>query len=127
MERTPFVVSGEVGVWDDVLEYVRGRIPDVEFRTWFGQVRPLGIEDGTLMIGVPTTFAREWLKNNYGSILEEALGDLGASAPRVGFQVVQFQKTEQQGMFGDGSGSGSGAAHLPEPPKRQPPKPALRS
>jgi len=122
MERTPFAVSGEVGVWDDVLEYVRGRIPDVEFRTWFGQVRPLGIEDGTLMIGVPHSFAREWLKNNYTEVLEEALGDLGASTPKVGFQVVPFQKTEQQGMFTDGNGA---ASQVKEPPRPKAPKPAL--
>ncbi len=89
----------ENAIWEDILEYVRTQIPEVEFRTWFKQVRPLGIEEGTFMIGVPHSFAREWLKNHYGSVLESALRDLGAASPRVGFQVVSFPSFEQPDIF----------------------------
>jgi chromosomal replication initiator protein len=99
MERTPPAVSRESAIWEDILDFVRDQISDVEFRTWFKQVKPLGIEDGTFMIGVPHSFARDWLKSHYGSVLEQALRELGASSPRVGFQVVQFQAGAQQAMF----------------------------
>jgi len=93
------MLSRESAIWEDILEYVRDQIPEVEFRTWFKQVRPLGIEAGAFMIGVPHSFARDWLKGHYAPVLEQALRDLGAASPRVGFQVVSFQKTEQQDIF----------------------------
>ena len=89
----------ESAIWEDILTYVKEQIPDVEFRTWFKQVRPLGIEEGTFLIGVPHSFARDWLRDHYGNLIEQALEDLGASSPRVGFKVVPFPKTEQQDMF----------------------------
>ncbi len=89
----------EDAYWEDILSFVKERIPDVEFRTWFKQVKPLGIENGTFMIGVPTSFAKDWLKTHYASVMEEALGELGAPSPRVGFQVVSTLKTEQQDIF----------------------------
>ncbi len=89
----------ENAIWEDILEYVQTQIPEVEFRTWFKQVRPLGIDDGTFMIGVPHSFAREWLKNHYSPVLEHALRDLGAASPRVGFQVVNFPSSEQPDIF----------------------------
>ncbi len=92
-------MSQDHAIWDDILDYVQEQIPDVEYRTWFQQVRPLGIEHGTYMIGVPHSFARDWLKTHYAPVLETALRDLGAPSPRVGFQVVPFQHTEQQDMF----------------------------
>jgi chromosomal replication initiator protein len=92
-------LKAENHIWEDVLAFVREQIPEVEFRTWFKQVRPLGIEDGTFMIGVPHSFAREWLKSHYGSVIERALRDLGAASPRVGFQVVPFPASEQQDIF----------------------------
>ena len=92
-------MSQDHAIWDDILDYVQEQIPDVEYRTWFQQVRPLGIEHGTYMIGVPHSFARDWLKTHYAPVLETALRDLGAPSPRVGFQVVPFQQTEQQDMF----------------------------
>ena len=91
--------SQETAIWEDILDYVKRQIPDVEYRTWFKQVQPMGVDNGTFMIGVPHSFARDWLKTHYGSVLEQALRDLGAPSPRVGFQVVSFQKSEQQDMF----------------------------
>jgi chromosomal replication initiator protein len=93
------MLKQENAVWEDILEFIKDRIPEVEFRTWFKQVRPLGIEDGAFMIGVPHSFARDWLKDHYGAVLEQALRDLGAASPRVGFQVVAFQTSEQQDIF----------------------------
>ena len=95
----PTRMSQDTAIWNDILDYVQKEIPDVEYRTWFQQVRPLGIEDGAYMIGVPHSFARDWLKTHYASILESALADIGAPSPRVGFQVVAFQTTEQHDMF----------------------------
>ncbi len=86
-------------IWDDILEFVKDKIPDVEFRTWFKQVRPLGIDNGVFMIGVPHSFARDWLKSHYADVLEQALHGLGAASPRIGFQVVPGQPPEQQDIF----------------------------
>ena len=93
------MLSQENAIWNDILDYVSDQIPDVEFRTWFKQVRPLGIEHGTFMIGVPHSFARDWLKTHYGVVIEQALKDLGAASPRVGFQVVPFQNPQQDDIF----------------------------
>ena len=93
------MLSSETAIWDDVLDYVKNNIPEVEYRTWFEQVRPLGIENGAFMIGVPHSFARDWLRNHYGNLLEQALEGLGADSPRIEFQVVAFQSTEQKDMF----------------------------
>ncbi|MEM6427904.1 MAG: chromosomal replication initiator protein DnaA [Deinococcota bacterium] len=86
-------------IWEDLMEFVKDKIPEFEFQTWFKQVRPVGIQDGCFMIGVPHSFARDWLKNNYSEVLEQALRDLGAPSPKVGFQVVPQQTAEQQDIF----------------------------
>ncbi len=89
----------DLGIWDDVIARVREQIPEVEFRTWFTNVSPLGIEDGAFMLSVPHSFARDWLRNHYTDVIEAALKDLGVTSPRVGFQVVSTTTAEQQGMF----------------------------
>ncbi len=108
--------SRDQAIWDDILDALRDEIPEVEFRTWFKQVRPLGIDDGTFMVGVPHSFARDWLKGHYTDVIERTLKDLGASAPRVGFQVVPFQTSEQQDMF---------SSHDEKPQAAQASKPRL--
>ncbi|MEJ2666549.1 MAG: chromosomal replication initiator protein DnaA [Deinococcales bacterium] len=93
------MLSRDEAIWRDILEALREEIPEVEFRTWFRQVKPLGIDNGAFMVGVPHSFARDWLKGHYATLIERTLKDLGADAPRVAFQVVPFQTIEQQDMF----------------------------
>lgn len=107
-------------IWDDLLESIRQQIPDVEYRTWFKQVRPLGIEDGAFVIGVPNSFARDWLKNHYSSVIAQALKELGAESPRVNFQVTAFPAGEQPDIFS--SSSPAPAPSQAPPPARLNPK-----
>ena len=87
------------GIWDDVISRVRDELPEVEFRTWFSNVSLLGIEDGAFVIGVPTTFARDWIRSHYSPVIESSLKQLGVAEPRLGFQVMPGKAPEQQDIF----------------------------
>lgn len=114
------MLSRDHAIWDDVLGYVRKEISETEFRTWFKQVKPLGIQDGVFMLGVPHSFARDWIKNHFGQVIERALTDLGAPAPRVGFQVVSGAQAEQPDMFSVAAETQAGAATPVEKPHLNP-------
>ena len=103
------MLSRDHAIWDDVLDYVRGQISETEFRTWFKQVRPLGIDGGVFQLGVPHSFARDWIKNHFGEVIERALRDLGAPSPKIGFQVVSFAPSEQADLFSQPAASTPGA------------------
>lgn len=107
--------SRDHAIWDDVLDHVRREISETEFRTWFKQVRPLGIEDGTFVLGVPHTFARDWIKGHFAGVIEQALRDLGAPAPEIGFKVVSFAQTEQPDMFSQAQESNGVAPSVDRP------------
>ncbi|MFO8150555.1 MAG: chromosomal replication initiator protein DnaA [Trueperaceae bacterium] len=107
------MLSRDHAIWDDVLDYVRDQISETEFRTWFKQVRPLGISDGVFQLGVPHSFARDWIRNHFGEVLEQALRDLGAPSPKIGFQVVSFSASEQPDMFSQPAQSDARAAGAP--------------
>ncbi len=89
------------GIWEQVLDAVREHVPEVEFKTWFLSIKPLGIEDGALLLGAPSSFARDWLKDNYQEAIVRAMGDLGAAAPRIAFKVVPATASQQPGVFSE--------------------------
>jgi len=94
------VAGQERGIWEDLMQVVRERIPEVEFRTWFNQVTPVGFVDGAFVMGVPHTFARDWLRSKYTDVLELALAEIGAQPPRIAFQVTGVKGSEQHDLFG---------------------------
>ncbi len=75
-------------IWQNVLSYIRNNITEVEYHTWFERIRPLGIQGGVLELGVPTSFAGEWIKKHYADLIQEALLHLGATSPRFELKVV---------------------------------------
>lgn len=75
-------------IWADVLAYVRKNISEVEYHTWFAPVKNLGVQDGSLVLGVRNSFAQEWFRKHYLELLEDALRNLGAQSPQVSFEVL---------------------------------------
>ncbi|WP_221090191.1 chromosomal replication initiator protein DnaA [Deinococcus aquaedulcis] len=75
-------------IWADVLGYVRKNISEVEYHTWFAPVKNLGVQEGSLVLGVRNSFAQEWFRKHYLELLEDALRSLGAQNPQVTFQVL---------------------------------------
>jgi chromosomal replication initiator protein len=114
------MLSRDHAIWEDVLDYVRDQISETEFRTWFKQVRPLGIDGGVFQLGVPHSFARDWIKNHFGEVLEQALRDLGAPSPKIGFQVVSFAPSEQADLFSQPPPEAATPAGHPDRPRFNP-------
>ncbi len=88
----------ETEIWQEAIDYIRERVSEVEFHTWFERMRPLGVREGVLELGVPTSFAREWVQKHYAPLIKEALARLGAAAPRFALKVVPGQAV-QTGIF----------------------------
>ncbi len=91
-------------IWDYIREYVRRGIPDVEYHTWFSRIKPVGVENGVLTLGVPNSFSAEWLKAHYIGLLEEGMRSLGASNPKINFKILP--STQEPVLIPDKPNSG---------------------
>lgn len=93
--------QSNTGVWDDILTYLKQQISDVEFNTWFGQVKPLGMEDGVFILGVPHSFARDWITAQYGDLINEAFKEFGINNPNISYRILPQGPVEQTDMFSE--------------------------
>ncbi len=60
-------------IWDQVQPRVRAELADSTWATRFYGIRPLGLLDGILVLGVPNALAAEKIRSQYLPILESAL------------------------------------------------------
>src|SRR5699024_4792848 len=79
--------------------HLRSQLSERDFKTWFSQVRPVGIQQGAFVIGVTGTFARDWIRDNFMPQIEAGLRQLGAETPKVGLQVLPLEEARQQDIF----------------------------
>jgi chromosomal replication initiator protein len=74
-------------IWDTALGELQLQVSKPNYRTWFGKTVGLSYRDNEFTIGVPNTFAAEYLEKNQLSLIEKALNGLTNPGVKVIFQV----------------------------------------
>ncbi len=80
-------------LWTKALAIVRAEVSEQCFTVWFQPLRALDLAGDTLKIGAPNTFCRDWLLENYSSLLDRALRE--AAGRPLGFEIAIFSRTEE--------------------------------
>ena len=85
-------------IWDIALGKIQLQVSKPNYRTWFSKTQGLSYEDNRFIIGVPNTFAAEYLEKNQRSLIEQSLLDMLEPGTSIVFQV-----TGKNGSNGDGN------------------------
>ncbi len=87
-------------IWQDILKFVKQQLNETAYNVWFvQQMRPLGFKDKVYHIGVQNKFNKNIINNTYAPLIEQALFELGASQPKINFEIIEFPKSEQRDIF----------------------------
>ena len=74
-------------IWDTALGELQLQVSKPNYRTWFGKTVGLSYRDNQFVVGVPNTFAAEYLEKNQLSLIKKALDGLTSHDVEVVFQV----------------------------------------
>ncbi len=104
MDQTPDAV------WNACLEVIRDNIPRQSFRTWFGPLRAVSLEEEEgqrkLTIQLPSQFYYEWLEEHYYALLRKTITKVLGPSGRLFYKVV-IERDDAE------SGYGGSAVNLP--------------
>ncbi len=85
--------------WAKCLSFIKERIPEQSFSTWFLPIVPVKLEEEALTIQVPSQFFYEWLEENYVHLLHEAIkSEIGPSG-RLEYSVVVDKGSDSNQPF----------------------------
>ncbi|MBN1176128.1 MAG: chromosomal replication initiator protein DnaA [Dehalococcoidales bacterium] len=74
-------------IWEAALGELQVQVSKPNYRTWFSKTTGLSYHDNQFVIGVPNTFAAEYLDKNQRSLIEKALSGLTRNGVQIAFQV----------------------------------------
>ena len=60
-------------VWDNCLHFIKERVPQQSFRTWFEPIKAVQLQENALTIQVPNQFFYEWLEEHYIDLLKKVI------------------------------------------------------
>jgi len=76
-------------LWDDALVHIELAITPANFKTWFRDTYIISLEDGTVTLGVPSVFVRDWLKDKFQPLVLKTLREINTHVRNIEYTVVQ--------------------------------------
>jgi len=83
-------------VWENALVDIELSVSRANFSTWFKGTHIIKIEDGTVYIGVPSQFYKDWLADKHHKTILRALRGVVPDVRGIEYTIAREDKTRQQ-------------------------------
>ncbi len=84
---TPQAMAGFRDLWLEILKKIEPQVQRGQFITWFKDTAVLGLEEGTLVVGLPLPMTLNWHLEHYRGFTLQAAQELDSSITQVVYQV----------------------------------------
>jgi chromosomal replication initiator protein len=76
-------------LWEGALSQIEIEVSKPNFRTWFKETSIVRVEEGTVFVGVPNPFAKDWLQTKFHRVILRSLRDLDNAVRAVEYLIVK--------------------------------------
>tara|TARA_Y100001970_G_scaffold288653_1_gene416591 strand:- start:909 stop:2297 length:1389 start_codon:yes stop_codon:yes gene_type:complete len=87
-----FITTKE-DLWNNCLLYIKDRIQDQAFQTWFDGIIATNLNNEEITLQVPNQFHYEWLESKYRNLIDNALKENSTHPLLVNYSVVISDKS----------------------------------
>ncbi len=72
-----------MNAWQEVLNYLKTKVNPQSYQTWLRPTRFSHIDGDVLVVRVPVREFQEWIQENYGGLVNEALKNINAGISKI--------------------------------------------
>ena len=80
-----------VDIWAKLLDFIRPKLNEQAFMTWFHPIKPVALNNNRLTVQVPSKFFYEFLEAHYKEIIDNALIETIGDDAKIEYSVVVDQ------------------------------------
>lgn len=86
-------------LWQKSLDLIRSKVSKPSFEAWLKQTEALELNGDKLVIGVPSTFAQDWLSNRYYSMIKDAVQKVAGVNLEIEVVSLENEPVQVQGKL----------------------------
>lgn len=75
-------------LWEKVLSHMAGKVGESSFELWFKPMKVVQIKEKNVVFEIPNRFFREWIEDNYPTILPETIEMVTGQQMGVKFRIT---------------------------------------
>ena len=95
-------------LWEKFLNIINEKVTQQNFDTWIRPIKISSLEDDCIRLSVPNRFFKDWLEENYYSLIRDSLTALVGAAVQVSFTISQDKEIIAGKASGSKSSGGAG-------------------
>jgi chromosomal replication initiator protein len=103
-------------VWNNMKTVLKDVMDKKNFSLWVKPLQFLDADEGTIYLGCPNKFSRNWVQENYSSLFQSQLSTVGCNDHKVIFKILPHKESIKPNHNG-GNGNGRQLI-LPNMPKK---------
>lgn len=84
--------QGNRALWDGALAQIEIEVSKPNFNTWFKDTFILRVDEGTVFLGVPNPFVKDWLRSKFHRVILKALRDVNEVVRAVEYVVTKADR-----------------------------------
>lgn len=84
-------------IWDEVLRTLRAKMPEEDYRRWFGASAYASDSGDQITVWVPTEAIRRHIVTHYGDAIDRALAALGRPHTHIRLVVSGMDEDDEDG------------------------------
>ena len=74
--------------WKNCLIYIRDRLPEQAFQTWFDGIKVTNVTEQEITLQVPNQFHYEWIESKYRNLLNDAINKFYNKSLIVNYSII---------------------------------------
>lgn len=82
-------------LWEKSLQIIKDKVSQQNFDTWIRPIRISSLEGSNITLNVPNKFFKDWLMENYHTVIKEALTSIAGIDLKVDLQIAHDTKKSQ--------------------------------
>jgi chromosomal replication initiator protein len=88
----------ESNIWESFRRTIKTKLHEESFETWFNPIGFEGVDSDqrVLRLRAPNSVVREWVKSNYGGVIDQSFAELNLPGYSVDWIVTEGGKAESQ-------------------------------
>lgn len=86
-------------IWQNILSIINTKLSKPSFDTWFKATKVVSIDDHSIVISAPTTFAVEWLESRYTKLVATTVYEYLGKQVDVSFVIEESAPPEQPPVY----------------------------
>lgn len=74
-------------IWEKILKIIKDKVTQQNFETWIQPLKIHALEGENIHLAVPNKFFRDWLADNYQTVIREAFSAVAGFKPNIHFLI----------------------------------------